>query len=244
MINAVILAAGSGRRLKINKPKGLLNIGSKPLIEHSINNLQLAGVGKIYIITGFAHEYYEEHFSRNPNSQVELIHNPEWANCGSLYSLHIALQSIVDEDTVILDSDILYNRNEFLDFMSHAEKNSILVTNVPDGRNDACYVEHDLGYNLLRVSKNINTISYKDGDTMWEYIGITKTSADTLPLLRKYASNLFVLTGSIDHEYDYAFEVIDATYKVIRYKDYIWSEADDNQQLHYMITNTYPKISL
>ena len=37
-MKAIILAAGSGRRLRIHKPKGMLNIGGKPLIEYSINN--------------------------------------------------------------------------------------------------------------------------------------------------------------------------------------------------------------
>jgi choline kinase len=56
MTVGIILAAGSGRRLKIHKPKGLLNIGAKPLIEYSIENLASAGVSEVYVVTGFASE--------------------------------------------------------------------------------------------------------------------------------------------------------------------------------------------
>ena len=52
----IILTAGSGRRLKINKPKGLLNIGDKTLIEYSLQNLKKAGINSVFITTGFGHE--------------------------------------------------------------------------------------------------------------------------------------------------------------------------------------------
>ena len=247
MTVGIILAAGSGRRLKIHKPKGLLNIGGKPLIEYSIANLKAAGIYRIYVVTGFESEAYTNYFQNHYNggAHITLIHNPEWAACGSLYSLYIALQEVESTaDVVILDSDILYNCNEFLDFMQRPERNSILATNVPEGRHDACYLQTDLGDHLVKVSKNLNVIPHKDGDILWEYIGITQSSSDTLSQLKKYSKEKFESTGSIDHEYDYAFESIDAKYKIVRYRDYIWSEADDNEQLHYMITNTYPKISL
>jgi choline kinase len=247
MTTAIILAAGSGRRLKIHKPKGLLNIGGRPLIEYSIDNLRAAGIYKVLIVTGFASEKYVTYFNDfyRGDSLVKLVHNSEWAACGSLYSLYIALQAVEDHsDLVILDSDILYNREEFLDFMKRPERNAVLATNVQEGRHDACYIESDLGGNLVKVSKNINTISQKDNDTLWEYIGITQSGWETAPLLRKYAKEKFDETGSIDHEYDYAFEGIRIKYKIVQYRDYIWSEADDNVQLQYMLTNTLPKISM
>ena len=247
MTIGIILAAGSGRRLKIHKPKGLLNIGGKPLIEYSLENLKAAGVYQVYVVTGFASEAYENYFASayTGDMNVRLIHNSEWANCGSLYSLYVALQEIENgNDFVIMDSDILYNRNEFLDFMQRPERNALLATNVQEGRYDACYIQADIGDHLMKVSKNLNTIQHKDGDILWEYIGITQSSAETLHKLKRYAREKFDDTGSIDHEYDYAFESIGVSYKIIRYRDYIWSEADDNEQLHYMVTNTYPKITI
>jgi choline kinase len=246
MTTGIILAAGSGRRLKIHKPKGLLNIGGKALIEYSIENLKAAGVYHVIVVTGFAAEKYREFFANHYQGDVsiELCHNPEWAACGSLYSLWVALKAVPDKnDIVILDSDILYNREEFLDFMQRPDRNAILATNVPEGRHDACYIEADLGGHLVKVSKNSHYIAGSDVDP-WEYIGITQSGWETVPQILQYAEEKFEETGSIDHEYDYAFESIDAKYKIQRYKDYIWSEADDNLQLHYMITNTLPKISL
>jgi choline kinase len=240
----IILAAGSGRRLKIHKPKGMLNIAGKPLIQYSVDCLLATGVNEIIIVTGFRSHFYDSYFKNHPN--VRLVHNAEYENCGSLWTLHLALEDLrsrkVEDNIVILDSDIIYNYDEFEDFIINQSLNAILATNVPDGRHDACYIEADLSDNLVKVSKNINYIT--DKDDPWEYIGITKVSKSSVPQIRKYASDLVEKTGSIDHEYDYAFESIDSAFSVCRYSDYIWSEADDNQQLSHLITLVYPKLNL
>jgi len=240
----IILAAGSGRRLKINKPKGMLMIGDKPLIQHSVDCLVAAGVNEIIIVTGYRSEHYEKYFHYvNPQDNIKLVHNPEYANCGSLWSLYLGLDIIEEpRDIVILDSDIIYNFDEFNDFINNEYPDAILATNVPDDRHDACYIETDLSDNLVKVSKNINYITHKDNP--WEYIGITKSSANTVKDICDYAKNLFDTTATIDHEYDYAFESINHNYKICRYTDYIWSEADDNTQLNYLVTLVYPKLNL
>ena len=240
-MTGIILAAGSGRRLRIHKPKGMLNIGGKPLIDYSIKNLERVGVNEIFIITGFKSEVYEHHFLFREN--VHLIHNSEYANCGSLYSLYLALKRI-DDDVVILDSDILYNYDEFSEFMRADHSNSVLATNVPDGRHDACYCQSDLSDNLVKISKNIHYINLREDETPWEYIGITKCSRAALLQIRNYAENKFSSTGNLDHEYDYVFESIETPYRVLRYPDYVWSEADDNVQLEYMSSVVYPKITI
>jgi choline kinase len=241
-MTGIILAAGSGRRIKINKPKGMLNIGGQPLIEYSIQSLKKAGVDQIILVTGFHSEIYETYFSNR--TDVQLVHNAEYANCGSLHSLSTALSALeVDDDIVILDSDILYNWNEFQHFMNSRHRNSLLATNVPEGRNDACYIEVDIAGHLVKVSKNINCVNLGN-DEPWEYIGITRSSRESLEQIRAYIDEKYTSTGSIDHEYDYAFESISSKYHVIKYPDYIWSEADDNQQLVYMVNIVYPKINL
>ena len=243
----IILAAGSGRRLKIKKPKGLLNIGTKHLIEYSLDNLKRAGIDEIYVVTGFGHEQYEEFFN-NSDYDVNLVHNPEWRACGSGYSLQVCLRELESkgtyDDLVILDSDILYNVHEFENFIRAPHPNSILATNVPDGRHDACYIETDLGDNLVKISKNLNELSVRDDEITWEYIGITKVGCKAMVEAMNHYDRLIRTKSSIDFEYDYAWENLTEKFKIVKYRDYVWSESDDDQQLHYMITNTLPKISL
>ena len=240
-MKAIILAAGSGRRLKIHKPKGMLNIGSKHLIDYSIKNLRASGVERFTVVTGYQSEFYENHFIFDDD--VNLVHNSEHANSGSLYSLYVGIKD-EEEDVIILDSDILYNWEELNDFFNNPHRNAIFATNVPDGRTDACYVKTDYSDTLVKISKNMNTLGLRSEDPLWEHIGITKVSAIALSEIRAYAEEKFIESGDLQHEYDYAFESIDVKFKVLKYKDYIWAEADDNQQLQYMVSVVYPKITL
>ena len=246
----IILAAGSGRRLKINKPKGLLNIGENALIEYSIKNLRRAGIDEVYVVTGFGADQYKSYFENEISiyPKINLIHNPEWRACGSGYSLQVCFRELAEkgikDDLVILDSDILYNVDEFIDFINEENKDAILATNVPEGRHDACYIQTDLGDNLIKISKNLNELSVKDDDVTWEYIGITKVSNKSFKHAIEHYDNCIKRLSSIDFEYDYAWQELPDTFKIVKYRDYIWSESDDDEQLHYMITNTFPKITL
>jgi choline kinase len=245
-MKAVILAAGSGRRLGIDKPKGLLNIYGKKLIDYSIDNLKAAGILNIVLCTGYKSEKYVEHFNNPQNGRrvVFPVNNPEFANCGSLYSLKIALESIDQyEDIVILDSDIIYNVPEFKHFIKHGAVNSVLCTDVPVGRYDACYVKMDMHQLLEAISKNQN-YAKEFNSKFYEYIGITKISKNQIQHIIDYANNLFDETGSIDHEYDYVFENLEIPFTCEIYDNYIWTEADDDIQLQNLVTTVYPKLEL
>ncbi|QPH38948.1 phosphocholine cytidylyltransferase family protein [Pedobacter endophyticus] len=243
---AIILAAGSGRRLKTNKPKGMLNIGNKPLIDYSISSLKRVGVQEIIIATGYGLNYYERYFSMSGlKTELTFCHNPEFENSGSLYTLYLVLQSLKKyQDLVILDSDILYNVDEFSEFMQSPFKDAVFATNVPKERYDACYIESDISDHLVKITKNINYITPNSLNEYWEHIGIIKTSAESIKDIIGYAEKKIAFGGSLDHEYDYAFESINRPYKVIKFKDYVWSEADDDTQLNHMLNNVYPKLNL
>ena len=60
-LNAVILAAGEGTRMKSNLPKILHKLGSKPMLGHVMSNVQAAGIKKIFVITGYKSEMVEKY---------------------------------------------------------------------------------------------------------------------------------------------------------------------------------------
>lgn len=75
-MKAVILAAGSGKRLKLSMPKSLAVIGGKTLLEHQSSILKKY-VDKIIVVTGYKHECMERIASKlglktvwNPISKI------------------------------------------------------------------------------------------------------------------------------------------------------------------------------
>ena len=63
MTNAVILAGGQGKRMRSKKPKTLTEVLGKPIIDWILSAFEEAGISNICVVTGFAHEYLDEHLA-------------------------------------------------------------------------------------------------------------------------------------------------------------------------------------
>ena len=64
-MKAVILAAGEGNRLKpitSTRPKPMIPLVGKPLLEHTILGLKNAGIDEILLIVGYKKEVIKEYF--------------------------------------------------------------------------------------------------------------------------------------------------------------------------------------
>jgi len=94
MPKAVILAAGRGKRiapLTDTKPKPLLQIFGKPLIEHSLDALRENGINECIIVTGYMAEKLRKHLERNGKHGITIsyVYNPAYEN-GNGLSLYVA----------------------------------------------------------------------------------------------------------------------------------------------------------
>jgi len=80
--DGVILAAGQGTRLKVvsgDKPKPLVAIHGKVLIDRGIENLINFGVENIVIVVGYEHEQIEEHLKNSKYiDKITFILNNDW----------------------------------------------------------------------------------------------------------------------------------------------------------------------
>lgn len=111
--NAIILAAGEGKRLRpltLTTPKPLLKINNKPIIEYTIELLQSKGIYEIEIVVGYLKEQFEYLTSKYDN--IVLIENPEYEYSNNISSIFYASDYL--KNTVILDGDILIKTPEIL----------------------------------------------------------------------------------------------------------------------------------
>ena len=105
---AIILAAGLGSRLQADRPKGLVEVGSGPVLGRSLTLLRAAGITEIVRVGGWMQEVYREYLQRN-FPMVRMVSNPNFANTGSLASLVIGLRATVG-DVLVVESDLLYEK--------------------------------------------------------------------------------------------------------------------------------------
>lgn len=110
-MNAIILAAGVGSRLKPLTdvtPKSLIEVQGTPMIERQIEFLKERGVCDITVVTGYlAHkfDYLKGKYG------IELVHNEQFADYNNIYSMYLVREKL--SDSFVVDADVYLHRNFF-----------------------------------------------------------------------------------------------------------------------------------
>ncbi|TAD96476.1 MAG: phosphocholine cytidylyltransferase family protein [Bacteroidetes bacterium] len=235
---AVILAAGMGTRLKERTkliPKGFLELNGITLIERSIKNLLAEGIEKIVIGTGHASEYYEELATKYP--QMLCVKNPIYYETGSLYTL-FGLKNYLDSDFLLLESDLLYQKNGLSKIIKHTEKTVILASGMTHS-NDEVFIETDENHFLRAMSKKPEELNKIDA----ELTGINKISRQTFEKMIDFAKLEFS-KGNQHIHYEDAFVGVSRLENIFVYRldDFIWCEIDDEDHLKRALDNILPLI--
>ena len=78
-MNAIILAAGFGIRLEsitMHKPKSMIRVCGKPILEYQLDAYQAAGIDNITIVTGYKSESIGNFIQRKNYNNVKIVINP------------------------------------------------------------------------------------------------------------------------------------------------------------------------
>lgn len=109
-MKAVILAAGKGTRMRELTqalPKPMLKVHGKPILEHIVEGLLLAGIREICVITGFRAETIESHFGNGERFGAKISYVRQEVQDGTGKAPELA-KSFVGEDSFLLTyGDIL-----------------------------------------------------------------------------------------------------------------------------------------
>lgn len=78
----VILAAGQGTRLRVvsgEKPKPLVKVGERRLIDYGIENMIRHGVERVIVVVGYEHDQVRDHLAGSPyRDRIVIVQNDEW----------------------------------------------------------------------------------------------------------------------------------------------------------------------
>ena len=130
-MQAIILAAGRGSRLGSltdSNTKCMVEVCKIPLIERSIKSILDAGINKIIIVVGYKKEglkkYIKEKF---PNTNIKFIFNKDYYRTNNIYSLYIASEELAKDDTILLESDLIFDTDILKKLISDTRKNLAVV---------------------------------------------------------------------------------------------------------------------
>jgi len=225
-MEALVLAAGMGRRLgqrTQNSPKGFVELEGQTLIERSLQCLLKQGIHKVWIGTGHLAEHYER--LRIPNLEIQCIRNLRFAETGSLFTW-LACESYLQDDFLLLESDLLYEERAIKSLLADPRENLILASAATKS-GDEVYLQVNSDDTLHDLSKQANALDWVSG----ELVGISKMSLSTF---RGLCHHLRESAVDIMMDYEHALAAYSRSVQpiaVLKVPDLIWCEIDHEQHL-------------
>ncbi len=127
-LQAVIMAGGKGERLRPlteHVPKPMLPLGERPLLEHVVEQLAIAGVRRMNITTHHKGEVIEEHFGNGEDFGVEIQYVREDRPLGTAGALGVLCPS---EDPIIIINGDVFTRVNFRTMLEFHLQNEAAMT--------------------------------------------------------------------------------------------------------------------
>src|SRR5690625_3015040 len=111
-LQAIILAAGMGKRLKeltTNNTKAMVEVNGVTLIERMLTQLDNLNLSQIVVVVGYkGKELMDFVSSLNTKTPIKYVKNNIYDKTNNIYSLYMARNYLVREDTLLLESDLIY----------------------------------------------------------------------------------------------------------------------------------------
>lgn len=222
----VILAAGMAKRLRPltdTKPKCLLEVGKRTLLERTVDAMRQAGIQEFLVVTGYRGEMIREFLTIHyPLSTIHYLDNIDYEHNNNIYSLWMACQKVRGSDFLLMDSDILCDPAAVVRIAQ--EQTSALAVNRHELGEEEMKVVVDADSRITEISKTC-----RPEDAMGESVGIEKITADYSEALARELDQMILQEGMIDIFYERAFERLipqGHTFKVVDTTHYFSYELD------------------
>lgn len=230
---AVIMAAGMGTRFGDRTeliPKGFVSVGGVPMVERSIATLKDCGIERIIIGTGYHKEHYEAIAEREIG--IECVFSPRFAETNSMYTLWNCRDVIGDDDFLLLESDLVYEKKAITSLINCEASDVMLITPVTKFQ-DQYYIESDDKNILVNCSVNKEEVNVKG-----ELVGIHKLSNRFYQLMCEDYAKIINEKPKLGYEYELLSmsKSISPVY-VLNVPGLLWYEIDDINDLVYAEKN-------
>lgn len=237
-MQAIILAAGMGRRLgeyTKDNTKCMLPVNGERLIDRTLKILCHQGIKKVVIVIGYKGENLKSYIGDRYSSQldIEYINNPIYDKTNNIYSLSLAEEKMVEDDTILFESDLIYEEDIVRQLIDNPWPNLALVAKWEYWM-DGTVVKIDNENNILDfVSKDM--FNFQNVDDYYKTINIYKFSKEFakekyLPFLHAYCK----AWGNNEY-YEQVLKVLTflsrTDLKALPIRDEKWYEIDDVQDL-------------
>jgi L-glutamine-phosphate cytidylyltransferase len=236
LMKGVILAAGKGARLNGtigDKPKCLLRVGGRTLVQRQIDALRQAGIDDIVVVVGCQAEGVRRECGRD----VTYVENARFAQTNSLYSLWLARTLLLD-GFVVMNCDVLFHPQLLTDLVTARHEDALLISYDDGPLGDE---EMKVRTRCGRVVAMAKTMAAEDADG--ENVGIVKFGAEGARLLVELLDQR-VAAGGLRDWAPRAFEDFARVRPLhaIGTRGYPWTEIDFPEDYQRAVREVLPAI--
>ncbi len=237
-MQAIILAAGMGRRLgELTKDntKCMVEVNGVRLIDRMLTQLAGLNLSRVIIVVGYEGEKLIRHIGNRYDDRlrIEYIENPVYDRTNNIYSLGLARRQMQEDDTLLLESDLIFDSAMLDLIVNHPYPNLALVAKY----------ETWMDGTMVRLSEDNDIVSfipkkafsYAEVDSYYKTCNIYKFSRDFseiqyVPFLEAYSRAM----GNNEY-YEQVLRVLTALdrteLKALPITTEKWYEIDDVQDL-------------
>lgn len=111
-MQAIILAAGMGKRLKEltqNNTKCMVKVNGVSLIDRMLHQIERQNLSRIVIVVGYEGQKLIDYIATlDIKTPIVYVNNPIYDKTNNIYSLALAKDWLLKEDTLLFESDLIF----------------------------------------------------------------------------------------------------------------------------------------
>ena len=237
-MQAIILAAGMGRRLgeyTKDNTKCMLPVNGVRLIDRLLAQLSKQDLNRVVIVVGYQRQNLIDYIGNRYDGQlkIEFVENPIYDKTNNIYSLALAKDKLQEDDTLLIESDLIFDDGMFSLLTENPYPNLALVAKYETWM-DGTMVRLDADNNIVNFVPKA-AFDYNETDSYYKTVNIYKFSREFsqtkyVPFLEAYSKAV----GNNEY-YENVLRIISFLnshdLKALPITNEKWYEIDDKQDL-------------
>lgn len=236
-MQAIILAAGMGKRLKDltqNNTKCMVKVNGVTLIDRMLHQIEKKNLSRIVIVVGYEGQKLIDYIATlDIKTPIVYVNNPIYDKTNNIYSLALAKDWLCKEDTLLFESDLIFE-DSVIDALVNDPRETLALVDKYESWMDGTCVKLSADDDIEAFVPG-KKFKFNEIDSYYKTVNIYKFSkhfSEThyVPFLDAYQSAL----GQNEY-YEQVLRVItmldDPEIKAKRLNGQLWYEIDDIQDL-------------
>ena len=236
-MQAIILAAGMGRRLgeyTQNNTKCMVPVNGVKLIDRMMGQLNKLNLKRVVVVVGYEGQKLMNYLGTDWNGlKIEYVNNPIYDKTNNIYSLALAKKQLQEDDTLLLESDLIFD-DEMLELLAANKEPNLALVAKYESWMDGTMVRLDEENNIVNFIPKA-AFKYSDIGFYYKTVNIYKFSKEFskekyVPFLEAYSKAV----GNNEY-YENVLRIISFLnshdLKALPITDEKWYEIDDKQDL-------------